>query len=96
MRPHYAGGDDGVKKRGSGGPAQRYRVDVLAMSRAVEQANATGRHLGSPPAVGLVECLNQAHALAGAVARATSPSRAPALTTPPPTSDAESGPGVAA
>src|SRR5664280_1211150 len=41
------------------------------------------------------ECLDQAHALVGAVARATSPSRAPALTTPPPTSDAESGPGVA-
>ena len=38
------------------------------------------------------ECLDQAHALVGAVARATSPSRAPALTTPPPTSDAESGP----
>jgi hypothetical protein len=41
------------------------------------------------------ECLDQAHALVGAFARATSPLRAPALTTPPPTSDAESGPGVA-
>jgi hypothetical protein len=79
------------------GPAWRYQVDGEAISRAVEQANdATGRRLGSPSAVGLVECLNQAHALVGAVARATSPSRAPALTAPPPTSDAESGPGVAA
>src|SRR5437879_12766289 len=42
------------------------------------------------------EYLDRAHALVGAVVRPTSPSRAPALTTRPPTSDAESGSGVAA
>jgi len=47
-RHHYAGAADGVTKRGSDGPAWSSQVDVEAMSRVVEQANATGCRLGSP------------------------------------------------
>lgn len=66
------------------------RCSGAGRSRAPRQP-ATA--LGSLPAVTVAECLDQAHALLGAVARAMSPSRAPALTTPAPASDAESGPG---
>jgi hypothetical protein len=62
---------------------------------AVHELDATDHCLGSTDGP-RAKCVDQAHALVGAVARAMSPSRAPALTAPLPTSDAESGPGVAA